>query len=56
MIAPEKTSPTRWPIRISSDENQQLEHALENIVNDERWISDFIRRLNCAVEDMAHKK
>lgn len=35
---------------------RQLDHALENIVNDERWISDFIRRLNYAVEDMIHKK
>jgi hypothetical protein len=57
MILPEKTPPTVWPPKtISSDEDsERLDHALEDLIKENQWINDFIKRLNYTIEDIVRK-
>jgi hypothetical protein len=57
MILPEKTAPTVWPTKtISSDEDsERLDHALEDLIKENQWINDFIKRLNYTIEDIVRK-
>jgi hypothetical protein len=55
MTAPEKRLPTLWlqNTTLIKWNSEQLDGALKG--SDEIWISDFIIRLNYAVEDLADK-
>ncbi|MDQ1387639.1 MAG: hypothetical protein QOF56_1093 [Acidobacteriaceae bacterium] len=56
MIIPETPPSTLWPPKtISSDEDERLDHALENLVKENQWIDDFIRRINYTIEDIVRK-
>jgi len=57
MIAPERRPPTPWsPNTISSDEHyERLDRALREF-SDDQWVCDFIKRLNCTIEDIVRKK
>jgi hypothetical protein len=56
MTIPEKRLPALWlePTTLSKWNNEQLDCALK--ASEEIWISDFIKRLNYAVEDLADNK
>jgi hypothetical protein len=55
MTIPERSPPTLWPTMPSDkDSDKQLETALEEIVKD-RWINDFIKRLNYTIGDIVRK-
>jgi len=59
MIIPEKLPPTLWPPpkTISSDEDyERLDRALEDLVKEDQWINDFIKRLTYTIEDIVRKK
>jgi hypothetical protein len=56
MIIPETPPSTLWPPKtISSDEDERLDHALENLVKENQWIDDFIRRINYTIDDIVRK-
>jgi hypothetical protein len=51
------TLPTLRPPDVASPEHHEpLDRALEELVKDDQWIVDFIRRLNCAIEEITRKK
>ena len=53
MIAPEV--PTLWPLAPrSSDEDEQLDRALEKMIGDQ-WVNDFIERLSYVIGDIGRK-
>ena len=58
MITPEALAPTRSPPEtISSDEDcEQLDRALNDLMKEDQWINDFIKRLNYTIEDIVRKK
>jgi hypothetical protein len=58
MITPEARAPTRSPPKtISSDEDcEQLDRALNDLMKEDQWINDFIKRLNYTIEDIVRKK
>ena len=56
MILREIPPPTFWPPRIISDEDhERLDRALKDLEED-RWITDFIKRLNYTIGDIARKE
>jgi len=56
MIDPEPP-PLWFPKTISSDEDsKRLDRALSDLMNEEQWINDFIKRLNYTIEDIVRKK
>ena len=56
MIIIPGTPPPSWPLApILSDENERLDRALEDLIQDQ-WINDFIERLNYVIEDIGRKK
>jgi hypothetical protein len=58
MILPETPPPTlRPPKTLSSDEDcERLDRALEDIIKENQWVDDFIKRLNHTIEDIVRKK
>jgi hypothetical protein len=56
MIPPE--TPTLLPPKtISSDEDcERLDPALENLIKENQWVDDFVKRLNYTIEDIVRKK
>lgn len=56
MTIPEKCSPALWPpTSILSDTNyQQSDRALDE--SEDQWVNDFIKRLDCAIEDIDRNK
>jgi hypothetical protein len=58
MILPETQRPTlRPPKTISSDEDRAgLDRATEDLIKENQWVDDFIKRLNYTIEDIVHKK
>jgi hypothetical protein len=56
MIDPEP--PPHWPLKTtSSDEDgERLDRALSDLMNEDQWIKDFIKRLNYTIEDSALKR
>jgi hypothetical protein len=58
MILPEPLRPTlRPPKTISSDEDcARLDRATEDLIKENQWVDDFIKRLNCTIEDIVRKK
>ena len=57
MIRPQATPPALWPPGVSSAEDlEPLDRALEELVQDDQWINDFIKRLDYAIEDIVRKK
>jgi hypothetical protein len=55
MTIPEKRSLTPWPpAPISSDRNCQQSSALDE--SEDQWVNDFIKRLDCAIEDINRNK
>jgi hypothetical protein len=47
----EKPAPTLWPHSYAI-----LDRALKTIEEDDDWIDDFIKRLNCAIENLVRPK
>ena len=58
MILPETPRPTlRSPKTLSSDEDcERLDRALEDIIKENQWVDDFVKRLNYTIEDIVRKK
>ena len=57
MIRPEATAPAFWPYDVASTEKQEpLDRVLEELVQQDHWIDDFIERLNHAIDDIVRKK
>ena len=58
MIALETPPPTlRPPKTLSSDEDcERLDRALEDIIKENQWVDDFIKRLNHTIEDIVREK
>ena len=58
MILPETAPPTlRLPKTLSSDEDcERLDRALEDLMKENQWVDDFIKRLNHTIEDIVRKK
>jgi hypothetical protein len=46
---PEKSPPTLW---LPDQSYQRLAGALKQIEEENQWIDDFIKNLNCVVEDV----
>ena len=57
MIPPETPRLTLLPPKtISSDEDcERLDRALEDLVKENQWVSDFVKRLNYTTEDIVRK-
>jgi hypothetical protein len=56
MILPETPPPTlRPPKTLSSDEDCER-RALEDLIKENQWVDDFIKRLNYTIEDVVRKK
>jgi hypothetical protein len=63
MILPETPPPTLRPPKtlppktLSSDEEgERLDRALEDLIKENQWVDDFIKRLNYTIEDIVRKK
>ena len=58
MIPPETPRPTLLPPNtISSGEDcERLDRALEDLVKENQWVSDFVKRLNYTTEDIVRKQ
>jgi hypothetical protein len=58
MIIPPTPPPTLWPPKtISSDKDyEQLDRALKDLLKEDQWVNDFIKRLNYTIEDIRRKK
>jgi hypothetical protein len=58
MILPETPRPTlRHPKTLSSDEDcERLDRALEDLMKENQWVDDFIKRLNHTIEDIVRNK
>jgi hypothetical protein len=47
----------RPPKTLSSDEDcERLDRALEDLIKENQWVDDFIKRLNYTIEDIVRKK
>jgi hypothetical protein len=47
MILPETPPPTLWPPRLTSaEDHERLDRALKDLVKEDQWVADFIKRLN----------
>jgi hypothetical protein len=44
------------PALCSTKQSEPLERALEELVQEDQWIDDFIKRLNCAIADVVRKQ
>ena len=56
MIIPE-LPPTLRPDTIPSDKDyERLDRALGDLLKEDQWVDDFIKQLNCTIEDIASKK
>ncbi len=45
------------PKTLSSDEDcEQMDRALEDLIKENQWVDDFIKRLNYTTEDIVRKK
>ena len=59
MTIPQKQPPTLWPpnttrtILSHDEDDERLARAFEV---EDRWVDEFIKRLNYAIEDTVHKK
>jgi hypothetical protein len=57
MTTPQKQPPTRWlpntTKTVLSDDDERLARAFEI---EDRWVDDFIKRLNYAIEHIVRKK
>ena len=52
-----KAAPASWPRDATAGENEEpLQPALQEMVQNDQWIDDFIERLNYAVRDIVKKK
>jgi hypothetical protein len=57
MILPETPPPTLWPPRLTSaEDHERLDRALKDLVKEDQWVADFIKRLNYTIEDIVRKK
>jgi hypothetical protein len=57
MILPETPTPTLCPPRpTSAEDHGRLGHALVDLVKEDQWAADFIKRLNYTIEDIVRKK
>lgn len=58
MIIPEARAPTLWrpPETTIADDHAGLDPALEDLVKEDQWIADFIKRLNYAINEIVRQK
>ena len=58
MILPATQRTTlRLPNTSSSDEDcERLDRALEDLIKENQWVDDFVKRLNHTIEDIVRKK
>ena len=57
MIHLQAAPPTPWPPGgAGAEAHEPMERALEELVQEDRWIDDFIKRLNHAIADIVREK
>ena len=58
MITLQATPPTPLPPAPIADEkaDERADCTLDDLMKEDQWINDFIRRLNYAIEDIVRKK
>jgi hypothetical protein len=58
MILPATAQATPWPRHtISGDQDlEPLDRALNDLMNEDQWVDDFIKRLNYRTEDIVCKE
>jgi hypothetical protein len=58
MILAETPPPTlRPPNTLSSDDDcERLDRALAELIKENQWVDDFIKRLNYTIEDIVQEK
>jgi hypothetical protein len=58
MIIPERSPPLPWSPKTipSAQDLERFDRALSELEDEDRWINDFIKRLNCVIEEIGHKK
>jgi hypothetical protein len=55
MIVPATPQATPWLRNTISNDLEPLDRALDEIMNEDKWVDDFIKRLNCRIQDLVHK-
>ncbi len=56
MIRLQGNPPTLWPAADTiAEDREPLDQALQDMVQNDLWIDDFIERLNCAIRDIVKK-
>ncbi len=58
MIRPQATPPPafRSPDLAGAEQHARQDPAQDGVLDDDPAIADFIKRLNCAIDDIARKK
>ena len=56
MITPEKPLPTFWPVNMPVDSDLVAPALHDALVNEDRRIDAFIRRLDYAIAEIVRKK
>jgi hypothetical protein len=58
MITPETPLQALWPAKATSNDrdDELLERALGDLMQQDQWIDDFIKRLNYTLKDIVGKK
>jgi hypothetical protein len=58
MIIPDTPRPTLWPPKtISSDKQyERLDRALMDLMKEDQWIDDSIKRFNTSIEGIVRKR
>ena len=52
-----QAAPPLWPPGDAGTEaHEPMERALEELVQEDQWIDDFIKRLNHAIADIVREK
>lgn len=50
----EATNPT--PDGTATENHEPLDRALQELVQNDQWVGDFIKRLNGAIQDIVREK
>jgi hypothetical protein len=58
MITPQTPPRTLWPAKaiLNDRDDELLERALGDLMKQDQWIDDFIKRLNYTLKDIVRKK
>jgi len=57
MMTPEQRPSTLWPIPMTiDDEHERLDRALGELMREDRWVRDFVKRLNYTGDDTVRRQ